>query len=91
MSMLHMLWGCFSGNRSQKRMFLKVHVIYIQEASSVFNQSESVEAERTKLITDLCKQYQFTYTVVPIDYVFKLTSESHHVPKSEEEYNKFHD
>jgi hypothetical protein len=29
MSMLHMLWGCFSGNKSQKRMFLKVHVIYI--------------------------------------------------------------
>ena len=37
MAMLHYLWTCLAGNKSMKRMFLKVHILYIDESQAVYN------------------------------------------------------
>jgi hypothetical protein len=42
------------------------------------------------MIIDLCKLYQFSYTVIPIDYVFKLTPHNTQPPDNNV-YSKFHD
>lgn len=42
------------------------------------------------MIIDLCKLYQFSFTVIPIDYVFKLTPPDIK-PLDQAVYSKFHD
>ena len=36
MALLHFLYTCMKGNNSAKRMFVKAHVLYIEESYSVY-------------------------------------------------------
>jgi len=33
MAMLHLLYNCLNGNKSAKRMFFKIHILYIDEGT----------------------------------------------------------
>lgn len=54
MAMLHLLWSCLNGNKSQKKMFFKVHILYIDEAQAVFNVSEEEAETRRNFIIQHC-------------------------------------
>jgi 3'-phosphoadenosine 5'-phosphosulfate sulfotransferase (PAPS reductase)/FAD synthetase len=53
MAMLHLIWMCLSGNKSQKKMFFKVHVLYIDE-TSIYGVDQEEAARRRRVITDAC-------------------------------------
>jgi hypothetical protein len=53
MAMLHLLWNCLSGNKSQKKMFFKVHILYIDE-SMIYKTSKEEADRRKQLIIDVC-------------------------------------
>jgi tRNA(Ile)-lysidine synthase TilS/MesJ len=74
MAMLHMLWNCLNANKSQKKMFFSIHVLYIQESCAVFGTEQSLEDERRDIIISLCNKYGFTYTVISIESVYTLMS-----------------
>ena len=75
-------------------MFFKIHVLYIQESQSVYAHDQATEDERTQLITDLCKKYGFTFTVVPLETVYTLKSQQFPNGVADdldsEKYKKFH-
>ena len=72
MAMLHLLWSCLNGNKSQKKMFFKVHILYIDEAQSVFNTSVAEAEARKNFVIKHCVDYGFTYTIVPIESAYEL-------------------
>ena len=51
MAMLHFLYCCLSGNTSQKKMFFKIHVLYIDEARAVYGVSQEEADLRANLVT----------------------------------------
>jgi 3'-phosphoadenosine 5'-phosphosulfate sulfotransferase (PAPS reductase)/FAD synthetase len=53
MAMLNLIWMCLSGNKSQKKMFFKVHVLYIDE-TSIFGVNQEEADRRRRVITDAC-------------------------------------
>jgi hypothetical protein len=63
MAMLHLLWNCLSGNKSQKKMFFKVHILYIDE-SMIYKTSKEEADRRKQLIIDVCLKYKFSYSVI---------------------------
>ena len=76
MAMLHMLWNCLSGNKSQKKMFFKVHVLYIEEGIQVFGISSEEAERRRNLIIRVCESYQFTYTIIQLEAVYEVHMEA---------------
>lgn len=76
MAMLHFLHCCLNGNTSQKKMFFKIHVLYIDEAKGVFGATQEQADERIALVTEACQKYGFNYTILPIERIFELTRDS---------------
>lgn len=72
MAMLHLLWSCLNGNKSQKKMFFKVHILYIDEAQAVFNTTEGEAEDRRNFVIQHCVNYGFTYSIVPIESAYEL-------------------
>lgn len=54
MAMMHLLWNCLNGNKSQKKMFFKIHIVYIDEAQTVFGTTAEESARRREIIIALC-------------------------------------
>ena len=48
-------------------MFFKVHVIFIEEGSAVYDWSDDVREKNIQFIIDTCKSYNFSYTIVPLE------------------------
>ena len=80
MAMLHFLYHCLSGNTSQKKMFFKVHILYIEEGPALYGWSPEETIRHRELITSTCTKYQLTYTVVPFEKVFEITRDMINVP-----------
>lgn len=76
MAMLHFLHCCLNGNTSQKKMFFKIHVLYIDEARSVYGVTQEEADARIALVTEACQQYGFNYTILPIERVFELSRDA---------------
>jgi hypothetical protein len=54
MAMLQLLWKCLEGNKTHKKMLFKVHILYIDEAETVFNTTESEATARRNFVIDHC-------------------------------------
>ena len=52
-------------------MFFRVHILYIDEGV-VFNHDAAKRESNIAFIKDICDQYKFTYTVVPLESVFDI-------------------
>lgn len=94
MAMMHLLWNCLNGNKSQKKMFFKIHIIYIDEAQTVFGTTEEESLRRRNLIIELCAKYGFQYTIVPIEKAYEINRPLLMEPSAEmegEKYKKFHE
>lgn len=72
MAMLHFLFNCLSGNTSQKKMFFKIHVLYIEEGPAVYGWSSEATLKYRTLIQQTCTKYNFTYTVVPLESIYDV-------------------
>lgn len=70
MAMLHLMYISLFGD-AQRKMFFKVHIVYIDE-SAIYKWDEEKEAENMNLIIDACKKFNFEYTVLKIESVFDI-------------------
>lgn len=62
--------------QTQRKMFFKVHVIYVDEGRAIYGWSEEEHAKNIKMITEMCQtKYNFTFTVVPLEAIFDVQSE----------------
>jgi hypothetical protein len=53
-------------------MFLKVHILYIDEGEAVYGWTpEQAEANR-KVITTACEKYKIPYTILPFEAIFDI-------------------
>ena len=50
MAMLHFVYSCLEGNKSQKKMFFKVHILFIEESRSVYGATEEQAASNRLMI-----------------------------------------
>ena len=76
MAMLHFLYCCLNGNTSLKKMFFKIHILYIDEARGVYGATQEEADARITLVTETCQRYGFDYTILPIEKIFELQRDS---------------
>ena len=76
MAMLHFLHCCLNGNTSQKKMFFKIHVLFIDEAVGVFESHEEEAEKQRETIRATCERYGFTLTILPIEKIYELSLDS---------------
>jgi tRNA(Ile)-lysidine synthase TilS/MesJ len=72
MGMLNMLYKSLFGNQSNRKMFFRVHILYIDEGPVVYGHSEEQHAATLSLISEVCKSYQFSYTILPLESIYDL-------------------
>jgi hypothetical protein len=79
MAMLHLLHNCLNGNKSTKKMFFKIHILYIDEGT-VFGWSDEQRAANRGIIEEACKQYGFNLTTVFLESVFDVELDTRNKP-----------
>jgi hypothetical protein len=70
MALLDLMHEALFGQTSltQRKMFFKVHVLYIDEGRAVYGWSEEFWQNQINMIIDACaNKYGFTYTIIPIE------------------------
>ena len=67
MALLHLLYSSLFDNKSTRKMFFKVHIIYIDEGSVVYNWTEEKRTDNINFIKRICEKYHFTYSIVPLE------------------------
>ena len=74
MALLDLLHDSLFGTSSQtqRKMFFRVHVLYIDEGPAVYNWSDDFHNEQIELIKQICEKYEFTYSIVPIESIFDI-------------------
>lgn len=72
MALLNMLYHSLFGNQSQRKMFFKVHILYIDETCAVYGDDEAKRQANIDFIKGICEQYKFTYTIVPLEKVHDI-------------------
>ena len=85
MAMLHFLYNCLGGNKSTKKMFFKIHILYIEEGPAIYGWSPELTEKHRHLITSTCEKYQFPYTIVPLESVFDIKQDMLNDTASQEE------
>ena len=71
MAMLHLLYSCLNGNKQAKKMFFKVHILYIDEGT-IFGLSPQERENNRQMIEDACVRYGFNISTVYLESVFDL-------------------
>ena len=89
MAMLHFLYCCLAGNKSQKKMFFKIHVLYIDEARGVYGHDQQRAAANCALIADTCTRYGFSLTIVPFEKVFEIERDSKNEAREDMDHAKY--
>ena len=75
MALLDLIHEALFGQTSltQRKMFFKVHVIYIDEGRAVYNWSQEFWQEHIDAMKDTVQnKYGFTLTIVPIEKIFEV-------------------
>lgn len=72
MGMLNMLYMSLFGNQSNRKMFFRVHVLYIDEGPAVYGLSEGQHAANLDLVEKVCTAYKFSYTIVPLEAIYDI-------------------
>lgn len=74
MALLHMMHESLFGS-SNRKMFFKVHVLHIEESATVYGISEEQRQKNIDFIVNICKSYNFSYTVIPIEQIYSVSTE----------------
>lgn len=72
MAMLNLLHYSLFGSQSNRKMFFRVHVLFIDEGSAVYGHNEEQRAASIAFVREVCSRYQFSYTIVPLEHVFDV-------------------
>lgn len=72
MALLNFLYISLFANQSTRKMFFRVHILYIDECSAVYGVDEETRLRNIQFIVDTCQRYKFTYTIVPLEQVFDI-------------------
>jgi hypothetical protein len=72
MGMLNMLYKSLFGNNQNRKMFFRVHILYIDEGSTVYGHSEEQHQANLALIEKVCTGYHFNYTILPLEAIYDL-------------------
>ena len=88
MAMLDLLNNCLSGNTSAKKMFFKVHVLYIDEGC-VFNFDDEKREQQKDVIVEACNKYKFNLSVVPLESIFDINIDTINIPADDLESDKY--
>ena len=72
MAMLHFLFTCMEGDKSAKRMFLKCHILYIDEGAAVYGWTEEQAEKHRAMIAATCEQYKMKYTIIGLESLFDI-------------------
>jgi hypothetical protein len=75
MALLNMLHFSLFGNQSNRKMFFRVHILYIEEGSIVYGHDEETRAKNIGFIKEICEKYKFTFTIVPLERIYDLDLE----------------
>ena len=78
MTMLDMFWKSFTQNNSNKKLFFKLKVLYIDD-SLFLKENNLIEEEKNKrknFIDTLCKKYNFQYEIISLENVLDLNNEN---------------
>jgi len=75
MALLNLMWQSLFGNASKRKMFFRVHVLFIEEGSAVYGWDERRREEVINFIIEQCNRYNFTYTVLPLEVVYDISSD----------------
>eukprot|EP00347_Sterkiella_histriomuscorum_P003860 403362663 len=57
---------------SQRKMFFRVHIFYVDEGRVVYGWDEQKHQENIEFIIKTCQRYGFTYTIVPLESVYDI-------------------
>lgn len=75
MAMLNLMWQSLFGNNQNRKMFFRVHILFIEEGSAVYKWSDQRRQEVIKFITETCQKYQFTYTILPLEAIYDVSND----------------
>ena len=56
-------------------MFFRVHILYVEEGSAVYNWSHEERQKNIDFIIKTCEAYNFTYTIIPLETVFEISTD----------------
>jgi len=54
---------------SQRKMFFKCHVVYVDE-SLIYGWDAETRLSNLKIVTDFCDSVNFEYTIIPLERVY---------------------
>ena len=75
MALLDLIHEALFGNTSltQRKMFFKVHVLYIDEGRAVYKWSDEHWQQQIQMIKETAQdKYGFTLTILPIERIFEV-------------------
>lgn len=81
MAMLHLLHNCLNGNKSTKKMFFKVHILFIDEGT-IYGWTQEQRDQNRKLVEQACANYGFGITTVMLESVFDVDHDTKNVAAS---------
>ena len=56
-------------------MFFRVHILYIEEGSVVYQHDLETRTKNIAMIKEVCESYKFTYTILPLERILDITLE----------------
>lgn len=77
MALLDLMHDALFGtsSKTQRKMFFRVHVLYIDEGETVYGWSKEVHEQNLNLIRTVCENYNFTYSILPIESIYDISSQ----------------
>ena len=75
MALLNMLYLSLFGNQSNRKMFFRVHILYIDEGPVVYQIDPEQHLKNLNLIKEACESYKFTYTILPLEAIYDIDDE----------------
>lgn len=55
-------------------MFFRVHILYLDEGQAVYNHTAEQREATLTFIKEICEKYNFTYTIVPLEAIYDVSS-----------------
>ncbi len=72
--MLHWFYTTFNDNTSNRKLFFKLKVLYVDD-SFLYNSDYNCEREnRKKMVSEICTKYGFSFSIINLEHVMGLPS-----------------
>jgi len=72
MALLDLLHYSLFRNQSSRKLFFRVHILFIEEGSAVYGHNDEQRTKSLAFVKEVCDRYSFTYTIVPLESVFDI-------------------